>query len=536
MKQAARAPRPLDAVNERLASAAMRVSTLTGARRLLAAFLSGAGAALAFAPLYLLPLLAVGLSVFVLLIDGAARRPKPRRAAFAAGWFFGFGYFLVSLYWLGFSFLVQAEQFAWMAPFAVTGLPAFLGLFTGSAAAVAVSIWRQGPRRVLTFSGVYMTFEYARGHVLTGLPWNLPGQALAGTAVGAQTAAWWGVYGLSLIVVMLAAAPALARDRAGVQGLLAMLLGTGVLYVLGAFRLAGPDPGFREDVSIRIVQPNIPQREKIDGDLWTRNLKLHLDLSTGEAAGAARLYILWPENAAPYLQEYGEALDLLDRAVPANAMVLAGTVRRETGPGGEKYYNSIGFFAARGGRLSAVGYYDKHHLAPFGEYLPLQGALRAIGLAQLAPYEDGFAFGKGPMTFDDGATRFAPFICYETIFPGALYPRHQRPDWLATATNDAWFGDSSGPRQHLDQARLRAIETGLPMARSANTGVSALFDARGRLLQSVPLYKAGRIDAALPGALPPTIYARYGDLLFLMLAIGAFVLAALPSKRARTTN
>jgi len=532
MPNLASAPRPLGAIDDRLSSLAQRIEALTGGKRFAVSFFAGICSALSFAPVYALPLLAAALSVLVLLIDGAAKARSPRRSAFAAGWFFGFGYFLVSLYWLGFSFLVQADQFAWMAPIAVTALPAFLALFTGAAAATAVALWRPGWRRLLVFAAVYMIFEYARGHVLTGLPWNLPGQALAGTAMGAQTAAWWGAYGLSLIVVALAILPALARDRAGAQGVLIMLLGTAALYAAGAIRLAGDDPGRREDIAVRIVQPNIPQREKIDGDLWTRNLRRHIDLSRGETS-ATRLYILWPENAAPYLQEYEDALELLREAIPANAMALAGTVRREAVSGKENYYNSIGFFESKGGRLVPVGYYDKHHLAPFGEYLPLQGLLRAIGLAQLAPYEDGFAFGAGPATHDDGVTRFAPFICYETIFPGELYPRAQRPDWLVTATNDAWFGDSSGPRQHLDQARLRAIETGLPLARSANTGVSALFDARGRLLHAVPLYTAGRIDAPLPRPLPPTLYTRYGDLGFLILAVGALALGRLPSGRAR---
>ena len=421
------------------------------------------------------------------------------------------------------------------APIAVTALPAFLGLFTGAAAVVCVSFWRADWRRLPLFAAVYMTFEYARGHVLTGLPWNLPGQALAGTAVGAQTAAWWGVYGLSLIVVLLAVLPALARNGKGVAGVGLMLLGTGTVYALGALRLLGPDPGVYDDVAVRIVQPNIPQREKIDGDLWTRNFKLHVELSKGPAA-AARTYILWPENAAPYVQEYDDALDLLARSLPAGSTLLAGTVRRETVAGKELFYNSIGFFATMNGKTSAIGYYDKHHLAPFGEYLPLQGALRALGLAQLAPYEDGFSFGSGPAIMSDGGPPFAPFICYETIFPGELYPKSRRPDWLVTITNDAWFGDSSGPRQHLDQARLRAIENGLPMARSANTGVSALLDARGRLLESVGLYRAGRIDAALPRPLPPTLYTHYGDLLFLLLALVVLAIGCLPFARARGTG
>ncbi len=523
----AAAPALIDRANRALADLAERIVRLKGWPRRGAALLAGASAALAFAPAHALPLLAAGFSVLVLLIDGSRRKQ-----AFAAGWFFGFGYFIVSLYWLAFSFFVQAEQFAWMAPFAVIGLSAFLGLFTGGAAAVAAALWRPGIQRLLVFAAVYMTFEYARGHVLTGLPWNLPGQALAGTAIGAQTAAWWGVYGLSLIVLTLAVLPARARDGKGAQGLIAMLGGAAILFCVGALRLAGPDPGVREDVLIRIVQPNIPQREKIAGDLWARNFKRHIALSQGDAP-AARVYILWPENAAPYLQEYEDALALMSRELPKNATLIAGVVRREEIGGKELYFNSIGVFVETGGERIARAFYDKHHLAPFGEYLPFQGLLRSVGLAQLAPYDEGFAFGSGPQIMSDGGPDFAPLVCYEAIFPGEIYPEGRRPEWIATVTNDAWFGDTAGPRQHLDQARLRAVETGLPMARSANTGVSAMIDAKGRILDRIPLYESGRIDAPLPRPLAATIYTRIGDLGFAILLIGALALGVSPPRRTR---
>lgn len=493
--------------------------SLTGWRRALAVFASGALAALAFAPFYLLPLMAAGFSVLVLFIDAAASASKPGRAAFSAGWFFGFGYFLVSVYWMAFSFFVQAEEFAWMAPFAVLGMPAFLALFSGGAAWVSGRFWREGPRRIAIFAVVWMIFEYARGHILTGLPWNLPGQALAGAAAGAQTAAWWGVYGLSLIVVFLAAMPAafLWRGRP-LKGAAIMLAGLGLLYGAGAARLALLQPGEHDNVSIRIIQPNIPQREKIDGAFWARNFWKQVALSKGEAQGL--LYILWPENAVPLLGEYQDALDVLAQELPQGSVLLTGTVRREESAAGERYYNSIAAIAPGPDGRRVDAYYDKHHLVPFGEYLPMQGLLRAIGLAQLAPYDEGFSMGEGPQTLRvGGGPAFSPLICYEAIFAGEMHPTGDRPQWLVTVTNDAWFGDTSGPRQHLDQAKLRAIETGLPMARSANTGVSALIDARGRLVSRVALYREGRIDAPLPKALPPTVYARIGDLGFVALSI-----------------
>lgn len=512
------------------------VERLEGWRRCALAFLAGAGAATAQAPFYLLPLAAIGFSILVLMIDGAGARPA--RRAFVAGWFFGFGYFLVSLFWVGFAFLVQAEEFAWMAPFAVCGLPAFLALFTGAACALAARFAGAGPARVFAFAFFYMLAEYARGHVLTGLPWNLPGQALAGTAIGAQTAAFWGVYGLSLVVLTIATAPvAFRRDgaRGLARGALASLLGAGALYAAGGVRLALHPPADQPGAFVRIVQPNIPQREKIDNDLWRRNYERHVALSQAPAPGEGALFILWPENAVPVIDEVKEGLDMLAEKLPRSALLIAGAVRRETGPdGATRYFNSISAIARKDAARAAVAHYDKHHLVPFGEYLPFYGLARTLGLSELTPYgDDGFTKGAGPKTIRVGGPAFAPLICYEAIFPGRVYPRGDRPDWIATVTNDSWFGDSSGPRQHFDQARLRAIETGLPMARSANSGVSGLIDPVGRVRARVGLYKTGVIDAPLPAPIGATLYAKIGDLFFWLMMAGAAI-AGIPL--ARTTR
>lgn len=515
---------PLARADAALAALAGRIAGLTGWPRRFAALAAGALTGLAFAPFYALPLMAIGYSVLILLIDGAAAGAHPRRGAFGLGWLFGFGFHLVGVYWMSFSFFVQADEFAWMAPFVVAGMPAFLALFAGGAAALAASFWRPDWRRVFAFAGAFMLFEYARGHMLTGLPWNLPAQALAGLAVSAQAAAWIGAYGLSLVVLLIAAAPAaFAQEGRLVRGILLCAAGAGALFAAGALRLAAPDPGAHDDIFVRIVQPNIPQREKIDPRLYARNFMRNLDLSRGPSPGL--LYVIWPENAAPLIDESPGALEALSEALPKNAVLIAGAVRREIGADGrERYFNSISVAPETPAGRVVVASYDKHHLVPFGEYLPFQGFLRAVGLAQLAPYEDGFTPGAGPQVLRAGGPSFAPLVCYEAIFPGELYPKGERPDWLLTVTNDAWFGDSSGPRQHLDQARLRSIESGLPMARAANTGVSALIDAKGRMLDRIRLYREGRIDAALPRPLPPTLYTRIGDTGFLILSLIAFFL------------
>lgn len=517
-----------------LAEAFERIRALRGWRRRTVAFAAGIGAALAQAPFYLLPLMAIAYSALVLLVDGADDAPRPVRAGFAAGWFFAFGYFLVGLYWVAYSFLVQAEVFAWMAPFAVIGLPAFLALFIGAATAAAVKFSRRGWRRIFSLAALLSVAEYARGHLFTGLPWNLPGQAFAGTAMGAQTAAFWGAYGLSLVALTIAMAPVAfaGRSRGLLKGACAALAATALLFAVGAARLALAPKETRAGVFVRIVQPNIPQREKIDGDYWRRNFERHVALSAAPGP-SGRLYVLWPENAVPVLDEATEALNVLDEKLAEDAVIVAGAVRRSSIGDRTHYFNSISVLASTERGFRPVAHYDKHHLVPFGEYLPLEGLLRALGLAQLAPYDDGFTAGNGPMTIRVGGTSFAPLVCYEAIFPGEIYPKGNRPDWIATVTNDSWFGDSSGPRQHFDQARLRAVENGLPMARSANSGVSGLIDGAGRVVARIPLYEQGVIDAALPAALPPTLYARFGDLGFLLLLAGAVFLGFFPARTSR---
>jgi len=530
MNQTQAAPGPVSA----LAQIPRAIINAAGWRRLAVAFFAGVAGALALAPVYALPLMAAAFSVLILLLDGAAAAPKPKRSAFISGWAFGFGYFLAGLYWMAFSFFVQAEEFAWMAPLAVMGIPAFLSLFTGAVCLIAIHFWRPGWRRIALFAAIWVLGEYARGHVLTGLPWNLTGQALAGSAISAQTAAWYGAYGLSLVAVLIAAAPAawlgagLPARRALLGGALSMGAAA-LLLAVGAIRLQAWETPGAPEAFVRIVQPNIPQREKIDPDFWRRNFDRQLALSAEGLPAQGRIFVIWPENAAPLLDEARSALGDLTHALPPNAVLLAGAVRREISADGDtKYYNSIAITPHTGQGRQVVTFYDKHHLVPFGEYLPLQGFLRAVGLAQLAPYEDGFTAGAGPRVMNAGGPSFAPLICYEAIFPGALYPRGERPQWLLTVTNDAWFGDTSGPRQHLDMARLRAIESGLPMARAANTGISALIDAKGRILKRVPLYEAGRIDAALPRALPRTLYDRAGDWLFLTMIVLCLTAALAP--------
>ncbi|MEL6360225.1 MAG: apolipoprotein N-acyltransferase [Pseudomonadota bacterium] len=499
------------------------------------AFFAGIMAALSQAPFYLLPAMAVGLSLLILLVHQAQHDKRPLRAAFSAGWFFGFGYYLLGIYWMAFSFFVQAEQFAWMAPFAMTGMPAFLALFMG--AAMVCTRYFTPLAGGLTFTSCYMFFEYLRGHVLTGLPWNLPAQALAGTAAGAQTVAWVGAYGLSFILVLISVYPGAHIVKHGMQRMhiakAAMIYGIGliVIFAIGGVRLSVLPARDHEDVAVRIVQPNIPQKEKIDPALWARNVERSLEQSTAPTEDGVHTYVLWPENAAPVIDEAPNMMQSIGTRLPGNSTLLTGGVRRQTMPERDgnseinnegtktRFFNGLAILPINGPATGVSDWYHKHHLVPFGEYLPMRGVLQAIGLAQLAPYEDGFTKGEGPVTFAVGPAPFAPLICYEAIFPGAMYPRSDRPQWIAAVTNDAWFGDTSGPRQHLAQTRLRAIEEGLPIARSANTGISALIDGTGRIRRSIPLYEAGVISARLPMPEAPTLYSRVRDWPFALMVL-----------------
>lgn len=488
-----------------------RVAGLTGWPRRGAAVAAGLAAAAALAPVYAWPLLPAAFVVLVWLLDGAAQGPRRLRAAFWIGWLFGFGYFLAGLYWLSFSFFVQADEFAWMAPFAVLGMPAFLGLFTGMAGVLATAAWREGWARTIVLALAWSALEYARGHVLTGLPWNLTGQAFAGMAASAQSAAFVGAYGESLIALALVCLPA-----AGPRASLVALAAAAAIFAAGVLRLSAPGPGSYTDISVRVVQPNIPQREKIDPALWWDNIAKSLRLSefAKPPAPGSTVYVVWPENAAPRIGDSHSGLQVIAEALPPQATLITGAVRLDASGATDRYYNSILVIPDENGARRATAHYDKHHLVPFGEYLPLKGVLHALGLSQLAPAEDGFTPGAGPQTLGDGHTEFAPLVCYEAIFPGAVYPKGDRPDWIVTVTNDAWFGDTSGPRQHLDQARLRSIETGLPMVRSANTGVSAIIGPRGETIARAKLYSTAVLDAALPKRVSPPIYARFGDLTY----------------------
>lgn len=516
-----------------------------GWRRAAIAFIAGAVSVLALSPFDLWPLLFLAFPVTVWLIDGsAAGRLGGIPAAAIAGWFFGFGYFLAGLYWVGHAFLVDAKTFGWLLPFAVMALPAGLAMFTAIGFAFARLFWPRGAMRVIALAVALTIAEWLRGHVLTGFPWNSFGYALTGPLVLAQTASVLGLWGLTFLSVAIFASPATIADEPADsrRRFLPLALGIVVLAAMagfGAWRLEQNPTRMVDDVRLRIMQPNLPQDEKFNYAARQKIMSHYLALSdraTGPQSAGLRdvTHLIWPESAFPFfLTREGDAMARIADLLPAGTILITGAARAaDPSPGKPtRAYNSVYVIDHDGTVLSV---YDKVHLVPFGEYLPFQAALEKLGLMQLTKLPGGFLAGDRHRAYAlRDAPRFLPLVCYEIVFPGAVVPHGERPGWLLNVTNDAWFGISSGPYQHFHQAKIRAIEEGLPLVRAANNGISAVVDPFGRIIRQLPLGAEGVLDSPLPQAVASTIYARLGDS-FSGIIVAMFLLIVLRyrSKRA----
>jgi apolipoprotein N-acyltransferase len=509
-----------------------------GWRRAAIAFCAGAVSALGLAPFDAWPVLFLTFPILVWLIDGSgAGKLSGVPAAAAAGWCFGFGYFFAGLYWIGYAFLVDAKIFGWLMPFAVTAMPAGLALFTALGTALARLLWRRGPMRILALAVALTAAEWLRGHVLTGFPWNAYGYALTGPLVLAQSAALLGLWGLTFLAVAVFASPATLADepadtRRGWLPLAASVLMLAGLAGYGAMRLQRAPAAFVGGVHLRIMQPNLQQDQKFNyaarREVMARYLALS-DRATGPQTSGMRdvTHLIWPESAFPFLlTREPEAMAQIAELLPQGSVLITGAARAaDTATSGRnlRAYNSV-YVIDHDGTILSV--YDKVHLVPFGEYLPFQATLEKLGLMQLTKLPGGFLAGDRRRAYDvPRAPRFLPLICYEIIFPGDIVPTGDRPGWLLNVTNDAWFGISPGPYQHFQQARVRAIEEGLPLVRAANSGISAVTDPFGRIVKSLPLGSEGVIDAPLPQPIDPPFIARWGDrVVSAMLVIGLAML------------
>lgn len=492
---------------------------LQGWRAVGVAFVAGALAALAMPPLYWLPLGVLGFVGFVWLWSTA---PGPK-SALLRGWAWGVGHFAVGSYWILEAFYVPPADFALLGPPLVAGLAVALGLYPGLVAGASRHVIDRWPGlggrygRLVVLAIAWTVAEWLRGHLFTGFPWNPLGHVWAFATPLLQGAALFGVYGLGALTFLVLTAP-----TAGWWASLAALAVVAVAGLAGQITMGAIDEGGPEGAPwLRVVQPNVPQAEKYRPEGRARQLAKLVDMS--RAPGFDRLAaVVWPETAPPVIIEPNSpALSIVAAAAPPRGYLLTGaargTARVEDGA-----WNSLLVINSAG---AIVAHYDKVHLVPFGEYIPFH--------KQLAPVSGfigrgSFEVGEEHITLGPpGLPPFSPVICYEAIFPAAVTGPGARPQWLLNVTNDAWFGVSSGPSQHLVSARLRAIEEGLPMIRAANTGVSAVIDAYGRVLAALGMQQEGIIDHRLPAAREATPYSRFGDwmLLFLIVFLSAILLA-----------
>lgn len=527
----------LDRFRDRFTAHCDTISALTGWPRRILALLLGVASVLAVAPIFAWPVLLATLPALALLLNEPKQAEQTlsfgalRRAA-ATGWWFGFGYFVAGLHWIVEPFLVEAATFAWLIPFAITLLPAGLALFYALAAVIARLVWAPGWASACSLAAAFGIAEWLRASILTGFPWNPLGHSLTGNDITLQWVSLTGTNALNVLAVAIFSLPLLLvvdlitrrlTIRAFSMSLLGVLavLAAGVYY--GTERLA-LSSDTHAGLKLRLVQPAIAQEEKWKPENQRKIFNKLLDLSRRNDNGtidnlAGTTHVIWPESAIPFLLlRTPEALKEIAELLPDSTKLMTGALRinaaGNTASGERQVFNS---FLAFDSEARLIGQYDKQHLVPFGEYLPLQSVLEAVGLQQLTRLRGGFTAGTGERFMSlDGTPSFVPLICYEVIFSGDVVVTTKRPEWMLVVTNDAWFGAGAGPRQHFHQARVRAVEEGLPLIRVSNNGISAVIDGNGRVAASLELNASGVIDAELPRALPPTVFVRLDVVPFLL--------------------
>ncbi|MBY0501182.1 MAG: apolipoprotein N-acyltransferase [Alphaproteobacteria bacterium] len=505
------------------------------------AFLLGGIGALAFAPTFVLPALLLALSGIWFLLEQEIEHDSSFFRIFWLGWWFGLGHFTVGLYWIANALTVDLEAFWWLIPFALLGIPAILGIFTGLSFALT-KIWPFGGlSRGFAFAAIWVGVEWLRGHLFTGFPWNLAGYAWAFSPEMMQAVSFSGVYGLSLLTLLMAISLSYFVGKGVFERNISFtiyLIAT-LIWVWGKVRLDHPDVLPSQPMAIRLVQPNIPQTLKWDPQQKEAHFQKLLEMSEKPSIYPLKA-IIWPESAVSYFLEY-DAIHrfTMAKTLPQGALLFTGAPRRSAnGVIPFQIWNSLLVINDEG---NIVAHYDKSHLVPFGEYLPFRSVLDSFfGKGTIKKITAGtldFTPGSGPtsVSLPNDFPPFSGLVCYEVIFPGAVVNSKQiRPGWMINLTNDAWYGNSSGPYQHFEIARFRAVEEGLPLVRVANSGISAVFDSYGRIIGIIGLDQKGILDVFLPA---PTrlipFYGRWGDLITLTFILGILALAWLFSLRKR---
>lgn len=500
-----------------------------------ACILAGWVAAFSMPPASLWPCLFLGLSALYWLFS----KTQTAGQAFASGFFFAIGYFVTGLWWIGNALLVEGNDFAWVWPISVIGLPTLLALFTGTYMAVAwIAFPPQSFKGYLSFVLFLTVSEWARGNAFTGFPWNLYGYVWADHLPMAQAAHYLGAYGLTLASIFWAALGGYLLACGKGPGFKIALgafavITLGAAFAFGQMRLDNSKTEFDTSTGILVVQPNIPQNMKWDPVAVQENfLKIS---SLSKAAKFAdpqpeNIFIVWPETAiSPAVYTKTENMDrirdILQGYKQSEAYLVTGVLRRMGDAGQEpKFANSVVFLNQD---MTALQAYDKTHLVPFGEFIPFQDL---IPLKPVAAFR-GFERGTGAMTVErNGSPAFSPLICYEVIFPGKVIASNgKRPDWIVNVTNDGWYGNSAGPYQHFAQTRLRAIEEGIPVVRSANTGISGVIDPYGRIIEKADIFQDATLTTLLPRPIPHSqrIWPWVGQAILVLTGLGFMIVLAL---------
>ncbi len=478
-------------------------------------FLLGMLSVRALPPFYELPWLFLTLSSFLLILNSA----QNQRQSFAFGYWFGFGFFACNLSWIGNALLIDVERFGGLYPLVLLASGAFFGLF------IAFPAWlsfhaKNIYARWLCFSAFWVIFEWIRSFILTGFPWNLIGSSLAFSNELIQFASVGGTYGLSLLLLLACSAPFLwikNKDRNSARTSVgSIVLIFAFLYVFGLIRLHTADTQ-DSDIKIRIVQPAIPQEMKWNRQKLEENFAEHIKLS--QSPGLEDIdFVIWGETATPFALDFEpQYMEKITAAIPNNGYLITGLVRYVLAEDGLRPANSM-YIINKQGKI--VGYYDKSHLVPFGEYIPLKAYLPQW-VRPITNTVADFAAGNGPQTIKIGHyPSMSTLICYEIIFPHQILPQTNQPKWIVNLTNDGWYGNSQGPYQHLVSTSLRAVEEGKTIVRVANTGISALISPYGEVINKIDLNQKGYLDVRLPQTPSiSTIYNQCGNFVPLILCL-----------------
>jgi len=518
------------------------IAHLSGWRRQIVAILAGALTALALPPVYALPVCFLTFPLLVFLLDGIHSRSNVRNAsrarlAFLTGWSFGFGYFVAGLWWIAHAMLIDLASFWWAIPFAVLGLPAALAIYWGLAILLAFLLWQRGYGRLLALSFGFGLAEWLRGVLFTGFPWNAIGYTAMPAPLLMQPAAVFGLYGMNALAVLVFAAPALATGgqfRKTGFAITALLLAATLGF--GLTRLPGISPAPQTDgLAVRLIQPSVPQDEKASHETLHSHFEHHLRLTSaaphkGQPLSAAPQLIIWPETSVPYPLETPGILPQITAHLRDHQQALVGTIRVKRDNNRYRYFNSMQLIDHQGQIQAAA---DKVHLVPFGEYMPFAALFHRLGIQGIAEMAGGYSVGskRHTISLSDG-TIILPLVCYEIIFPTGLDYEGSAPDMLVNISNDAWFGNTPGPWQHLLQAQLRAVEQGLPVLRATNNGISAVIDPYGRITAMLGYNKTDFIDTSIPAKIAPFWRGGVGTMqafaLFTILFLATVALIFVP--------